>query len=111
MNSKMASAAPTQADVAPLPFAPYRDLATAELEERIRAVKAQMGEELLILGHHYQQDEVIRFANLRGDSYKLSQLAAENRSCRAIIFCGVHFMAETADILTPPEVDVVLPDL
>jgi quinolinate synthase len=70
-----------------------------------------MGDELLILGHHYQQDEVIRFADLRGDSYKLSQMAAESRSCRAIIFCGVHFMAETADILTSPEVDVVLPDL
>src|SRR5262249_35669080 len=60
---------------------------------------------------HYQQDEVIRFANLRGDSYKLSQLAAESRACRAIVFCGVHFMAETADILSRAGVWVYLPDL
>ena len=70
-----------------------------------------MGDSLLILGHHYQQDEVIRFADLRGDSYKLSQLAAESQSCRAIVFCGVHFMAETADILSRDEVAVYLPDL
>ena len=94
-----------------LPFEPYRDVATAELEARIRAVKAELGDSLLILGHHYQQDEVIRFADLRGDSYKLSQLAAESEACRSIVFCGVHFMAETADILTRPEVEVILPDL
>jgi len=111
MNSKMASAAPTQADVDRLPFPPYRDRATGELEERIRAVKADMGESLLILGHHYQQDEVIRFADLRGDSYKLSQLAASSQACRAIVFCGVHFMAETADVLTRDDVDVILPDM
>ncbi len=69
------------------------------------------GDALLILGHHYQQDEVIRFADLRGDSYKLSQLAAESQSCRAIVFCGVHFMAETADVLSRDEVAVYLPDL
>ncbi len=103
------TASPVQAR--PLAFEPFRNLPTAELEDRIRAAKARMGDELLILGHHYQQDEVIRFADLRGDSYKLSQLAAQSRACRAIIFCGVHFMAETADILTLPEVDVVLPDL
>ena len=103
------TASPVQAR--PLAFEPFRALPTVELEDRIRAVKSRMGDELLILGHHYQQDEVIRFADLRGDSYKLSQMAAESRSCRAIIFCGVHFMAETADILTGPDVDVVLPDL
>ena len=70
-----------------------------------------MGDSLLILGHHYQQDEVIRFADLRGDSYRLSQLAAQSRACRAIVFCGVHFMAETADILSRDEVEVYLPDL
>ena len=70
-----------------------------------------MGDSLLILGHHYQQDEVIRYADLRGDSYKLSQLAAESLACRAIVFCGVHFMAETADILSRDEVSVYLPDL
>ena len=96
---------------APLPFEPYRDAETAGLEERLRAVKREMGDELIILGHHYQQDEVIRFADLRGDSYKLAQMAAQSEKCRAIAFCGVHFMAETADILTRPEVDVVLPDM
>ena len=65
----------------------------------------------LILGHHYQQDEVIRFADLRGDSFKLSKLAAQNTACRSIVFCGVHFMAETADILSRDEVQVYLPDL
>ena len=98
-------------DLVPLPFEPYRGLSPVELEERIRAVKTAMGEELLILGHHYQQDEVIAFADLRGDSYRLAKLASESESCRAIIFCGVHFMAETADVLTRPEVEVILPDM
>jgi quinolinate synthase len=92
-------------------FPPYRDLSTSELEERIRAVKARLGQSLLILGHHYQQDEVIQFADLRGDSYRLSQLAGQDQECRHIVFCGVHFMAETADILARDEVDVYLPDL
>jgi len=100
---------------------PYRTLDDATLTERIRAVRAQMGPRLLILGHHYQRDEVVALADLRGDSYRLSQLAAENEACRAIAFCGVHFMAETAEILANrPErlrqrggerVTVVLPDL
>ena len=102
---------PTPTQTTPLPFEPYRGTDTAELEGRIRAVKRELGDELLILGHHYQQDEVIRFADLRGDSYKLAQMAAQSEACRAIVFCGVHFMAETADILTRPEVDVILPDL
>jgi quinolinate synthase len=95
----------------PLEFDAFRELSDRELEERIVRVKQQFGDELLILGHHYQQDEVIRFADLRGDSYKLSQLAAESRDCRAIVFCGVHFMAETADVLTRDEVAVYLPDM
>jgi quinolinate synthase len=99
------------ADLCVLPFEPYRDLADRDLEERIIAVKEQMGDSLLILGHHYQQDEVIRFADLRGDSLKLSQLAASSGACRAIVFCGVHFMAETADVLSREEVEVYLPDL
>ena len=94
-----------------LPFESFRDLNTTDLEARIAAVKAEMGPELLILGHHYQQDEVIRFADLRGDSYKLAKMASESSDCRYIAFCGVHFMAETADILTGPDVQVVLPDL
>jgi quinolinate synthase len=97
--------------VVPLEFEPYRDQKDSELGQRILTVKRQMGESLLILGHHYQQDEVIQYADLRGDSFKLSQLASESRACRAIVFCGVHFMAETADILSRDEVAVYLPDL
>lgn len=99
----------------------YQAMSAEELTARIEAVRRRMGPELLILGHHYQRDEVIALADLRGDSYQLSKQAAENRQCRAIIFCGVHFMAETADILVNrPErlaernglrVPVVLPDL
>src|SRR5262249_54838693 len=98
-------------DRAALRFESYRELSDAELSERILSVKERMSELLLILGHHYQQDEVIRFADLRGDSYKLSQLAASSSACRHIVFCGVHFMAETADVLSRAEVDVYLPDL
>jgi quinolinate synthase len=100
---------------------PYKSLENGELAARIEKVRGQLGKRLLILGHHYQQDEVIAQADLTGDSYRLSQLAAENRDCQAIAFCGVHFMAETADILANrPEklaerggqrVPVILPDL
>lgn len=110
---ELAVLSPEAPPEAPLPsgFAPYRSLSNDELTERCGAAKKQLGSELLILGHHYQQDEVIAFADLRGDSYRLAKLAAENRECRYIIFCGVHFMAETADILTGPQVQVILPDL
>ena len=100
---------------------PYKSLSNEELVARIQAVRDELGPRLLILGHHYQQDEVIALADLTGDSYQLSQLAAESKKCRSIAFCGVHFMAETADILgNRPEklaerdgerVTVVLPDL
>ncbi|MGH7137743.1 MAG: quinolinate synthase NadA, partial [Pirellulales bacterium] len=102
-------------------LADYKSLDNDVLQARIAAVRAEMGSRLLILGHHYQQDEVIALSDLRGDSYQLSKLAAESQDCRAIAFCGVHFMAETADILANrPEklrsrggerVTVVLPDL
>jgi quinolinate synthase len=92
-------------------LAVYRVMPQEELIERCWSAKRRLGQELLILGHHYQQDEVIQFADLRGDSYKLSSEAAKRAECRYIVFCGVHFMAETADILTPPEVIVILPDL
>ena len=102
-------------------FRPYRELDNETLVARIQAVRESFGSRLLILGHHYQQDEVIALADLRGDSYQLSRMAAESRECRAIAFCGVHFMAETADILanTPDQlsrregarVTVVLPDM
>jgi quinolinate synthase len=103
------------------PLAPYKSLENAALQARIQAVRQAMGPRLLILGHHYQQDEVIALSDLRGDSYQLSQMAADSGDCRAIAFCGVHFMAETADVLANrPErlrerggerVTVVLPDL
>ncbi len=105
----------------PLPFPPYRELGNETLHERIRLAKIELGKSLLILGHHYQQDEVIEHADLNGDSYQLSKLAADSLDCRAIVFCGVHFMAETADILANrPEklqsrngqrVSVILPDM
>src|ERR1700752_1059957 len=80
------------------------------LDDRIAAAKARLGEDVVILGHHYQRDEVIRFADFRGDSLKLSFQASETFS-RYIVFCGVHFMAESADILRREHQIVVLPDL
>jgi len=102
------------------PFAPYRGLDDALLAERIEAVRRRMGSRLVILGHHYQQDGVIAHADFQGDSLQLSQSAAGRDDCEAIAFCGVHFMAETADIVanTPAKVaarggrvTVVLPDM
>jgi quinolinate synthase len=80
------------------------------LDERIAAAKAKLGQDVVILGHHYQRDEVVKFADFRGDSLKLSQQAAE-ADARYIVFCGVHFMAESADILRRGNQVVVLPDL
>ena len=78
-----------------------------------RAVKARaaLGGKAMVLGHHYQRDEVIAFADIRGDSFKLAQAAADNKDAEFIFFCGVHFMAESADILTAPNQKVILPDL
>ncbi len=100
---------------------PYKSLSDDELATRIETIRKQLGSKLLILGHHYQQDQVIQHSDLRGDSLKLSQLATENSDCNTIVFCGVHFMAETADILanSPTKlderkgerVDVILPDM
>jgi quinolinate synthase len=87
-------------------------LATPEvLDEWIGAAKSVLGERLLILGHHYQRDEVIKWADARGDSFKLARFAADNHQATDIVFCGVHFMAESADVLTGPHQRVVLPDL
>jgi len=80
------------------------------MDARIAAARAKLGADAVILGHHYQRDEVIRFADYTGDSYKLSKAASET-SAKYILFCGVHFMAETADVLTRPWQQVVLPDL
>ena len=81
------------------------------LVERAIAAKAALGSRALILGHHYQRDEVIQFADITGDSFKLAQAAAEQSSAEFIFFCGVHFMAESADILTSAKQRVILPDL
>ena len=115
------AAPPTDSEAPKFELQPYKSLENSELEARIQAVREAMGPELLILGHHYQQDEVIALSDLRGDSYLLSQMAADSSECRHIAFCGVHFMAETADILANrPEklaqrdgrrVDVYLPDM
>jgi len=82
-----------------------------ELEHRIEAAKATLGSRVFILGHHYQRDEVMRWADARGDSYRLSVLAQEHPEADYIVFCGVHFMAESADILTDDHQQVILPDL
>ena len=81
------------------------------LVDRAIAAKTALGSRLMILGHHYQRDEVIRFADITGDSFKLAQAAASNREAELIVFCGVHFMAESADILTGESQKVILPDL
>src|SRR5713101_6653830 len=96
--------------LSPLPET-YVELSDQELEDRIQEAKTQLGERLVILGHHYQRDEVVKFADYRGDSLKLSQLAAGRRAAEYIVFCGVHFMAESADILSGDHQAVMLPDL
>ncbi len=82
-----------------------------DLVARAHAAKATLGERVFVLGHHYQRDEVIEFADVTGDSFKLARDAADRPDAEFIVFCGVHFMAESADILTGPEQKVVLPDL
>jgi len=81
------------------------------LVERAKKARAALGDRAMILGHHYQRDEVIDFADITGDSFKLAQAAADNQTAENIIFCGVHFMAESADILTSENQAVILPDL
>jgi len=88
----------------------YKALAEAEVEERVREIKAQLGSSLVILGHHYQRDEVNQFADFRGDSLQLARLAASERNAKFIVFCGVHFMAETAAMLTRGRARVMMPD-
>ncbi|MFM8329904.1 MAG: quinolinate synthase NadA [Actinomycetales bacterium] len=82
-----------------------------DLVERAMSAKAQLGNSTLILGHHYQRDEVIKFADISGDSFKLAQAAAQRSESEFVVFCGVHFMAESADILTNDSQQVILPDL
>jgi quinolinate synthase len=89
----------------------YNELSDAELRIRIQAARDELGKRLLILGHHYQQDAIIDFSDFVGDSFELSRKAAEQKGIEFVVFCGVHFMAESADILTEPSVRVILPDL
>ncbi len=85
-------------------------LGTAELQAQVAELKARLGEELLILGHHYQKDEVLQFADFRGDSLQLARESARRAQAQYIVFCGVHFMAEMAAILAQPHQTVILPD-
>ena len=89
----------------------YIELSDLDTRVRIERAKQALGSRLVILGHHYQRDEIIVHADYRGDSYKLAQMAKQHPEAEFIVFCGVHFMAESADILTPPHQKVILPNL
>jgi quinolinate synthase len=89
----------------------YSTATVDELTRHVVAARSRLGKRLVILGHHYQREEVIQFADMRGDSFGLSRFAAEQRDAEFVVFCGVHFMAESADILTGPHQQVILPDL
>ena len=86
-------------------------LSEDETDRKIAEIRERLGSRLVVLGHHYQRDEVIKFADVRGDSFKLAQWASEQKDAEYILFCGVHFMAESADILSAPYQKVLLPDL
>ena len=92
---------------------PIRYLKTSpeELDIRIGEARARLAERVVLLGHHYQRNEIIKYADYRGDSFKLSQLAASKKDADHIVFCGVHFMAETASILSGDHQKVILPNL
>jgi quinolinate synthase len=98
------------ADRQPLPER-YLGLPDAEMDRRIAAAKATLGRRLVILGHHYQRDEVIKFADYTGDSFKLARQVSRHPDADFIVFCGVHFMAESADVLSGDHQQVILPDL
>jgi quinolinate synthase len=89
----------------------YEHLSPEEIDSSIAAGKEALGKRLLILGHHYQRDDIVKFADLTGDSFKLAKLASEKREAEYIVFCGVHFMAESADILSQPHQVVILPNM
>ena len=89
----------------------YLGLSDEEMDRRIAAARAKLGSRLVILGHHYQRDEVIKFADYTGDSYKLAGEISKHPDAEFIVFCGVHFMAESADVLSAPHQQVILPDL
>src|SRR3954454_17199869 len=89
----------------------YTSATAEELTARIETARATLGDRVFILGHHYQRDEVMQWADARGDSYRLSVLAQQRPEAEYIVFCGVHFMAESADVLTAGHQQVILPDL
>ncbi|MDP9739898.1 UNVERIFIED_ORG: quinolinate synthase [Bacillus sp. B2I3] len=89
----------------------YKTMTKEEMENRVHDIKKRLGNRLYIPGHHYQREEVIQFSDSTGDSLQLAQLSAQNREADYIVFCGVHFMAETADILTEERQTVILPDM
>ena len=89
----------------------FRRLSDEEMDVRIAAARAALGDRLVILGHHYQRDEVIKFADVTGDSLKLAQYAAARREADYVVMCGVHFMAESVNVLGAPHQQVILPDL
>jgi len=107
MGDVIPTGAPRQGE---LPQA-YRDASDDELDARIRAAKATLGDRVVVLGHFYQREEVVRHADYVGDSFQLANAAKERPEAEAIVFCGVHFMAETADLLSRPEQAVILPNL
>lgn len=88
----------------------YAEMDGEELDRRIKAARAELGQRLMIMGHHYQRDEIIKYADYRGDSFKLAQIAAAHAEADYIVFCGVHFMAESADVLSAQHQKVILPN-
>ncbi|HEX6290057.1 MAG TPA: quinolinate synthase NadA [Herpetosiphonaceae bacterium] len=110
-GASQADPIPLHAPTQPALPAAYRSMDLTAIDRRIRQAKAALGARLLILGHHYQRDEIIRYADLRGDSFKLSEQAAARTEADYIVFCGVHFMAESADILAQPHQQVILPNM
>lgn len=107
MGDVIPTGAPRQGE---LPAA-YREASEADLDERIRAAKAVLGDRVVVLGHFYQREEVVRHADYVGDSFQLATAATQRPDAEAIVFCGVHFMAETADLLSGPDQAVILPNL
>jgi quinolinate synthase len=89
----------------------FAELAAQQLVERVAVAREKLGSKLIVLGHHYQREDIIQFADFRGDSFKLAQWASHNTEADYIVFCGVHFMAEAADILSAPHQKVVLPNM
>jgi quinolinate synthase len=110
-GASMADSIPASAPLQGVLPAEYRSAAAGELDLRIRAAKHALGERVVILGHFYQRDEVVKHADFVGDSFQLAQAAKTRPNAEALVFCGVHFMAETADMLSRPDQAVILPNL